>query len=277
MRPPTFRKYVLPQRLASKSFSSLSLRQSGYFLSFPVVTGYGGRQPGQNLNKLRPISTAQTPSRPSPSLAAGPHHLGRVADFPPSPVSARTPEEPREKGPAEPPRLEDGEDSESDHSAPTGPDPTEPQGIDAPLPRCRRKPRRARADRGLPPDEELAKLASAYLEFQRKRWPDIVAAGLLPALDENAIRGMVADFKIAPPHRQSGSGVCGALPQVLQKTRRCLREVLLRQQQPAFDRRPIDQHSGEGRWSRLLCALAVHFRRLLDQRLGCLAARIYLI
>jgi hypothetical protein len=49
-----------------------------------------------------------------------------------------------------------------------------------PLPRPKRRPRRAKADRGLPPDEELGKLAAAYLERQRRLWPKVTAAGLLP-------------------------------------------------------------------------------------------------
>lgn len=66
---------------------------------------------------------------------------------------------------------------------------------DAPLPRPKRRPRRAKADRGLPPDEELAKLAAAYLERQRKRWPGLVDAGLLPGPCEAVINGMVENFK----------------------------------------------------------------------------------
>jgi hypothetical protein len=40
-----------------------------------------------------------------------------------------------------------------------------------PLPRPNRKPCRPKSDRGLPPDEQLAKLAIAYLERQRMHWP----------------------------------------------------------------------------------------------------------
>ena len=40
---------------------------------------------------------------------------------------------------------------------------------DAPLPRSERKPRHDKADRGLPPDTELADLASEYLRVQTKR------------------------------------------------------------------------------------------------------------
>ncbi len=63
------------------------------------------------------------------------------------------------------------------------------------LPRPKRRPRRAKADRGLPPDEELAHLAHAYLERQRKHWPEIARAGLLPEPTAEALRGMVEDFK----------------------------------------------------------------------------------
>lgn len=69
------------------------------------------------------------------------------------------------------------------------------QFIDVPLPRPKRNKRRAKADRGLPPDEELANLAKAYLERQRKHWPSIAAAGLLPEPVPSVLQQMVTDFK----------------------------------------------------------------------------------
>ena len=67
--------------------------------------------------------------------------------------------------------------------------------VDAPLPRPKRQRRRAKADRGLPPDEELAKLATAYLRRQRDHWPKLVEIGLLPEPTDAVIRQMVEDFK----------------------------------------------------------------------------------
>src|SRR5262245_25912722 len=64
-----------------------------------------------------------------------------------------------------------------------------------PLPRPNRKPRRPKSDRGLPPDEQLAKLAIAYLERQRKHWPALVATGLLPEAQPEIVRQMVDEFK----------------------------------------------------------------------------------
>ena len=64
-----------------------------------------------------------------------------------------------------------------------------------PLPRRRRKPRRNKEDRGLPPDDELAKLATAYLEQQQKLWPDLAKAGLLPERQTEIVHKMVDDFK----------------------------------------------------------------------------------
>jgi DNA invertase Pin-like site-specific DNA recombinase len=66
---------------------------------------------------------------------------------------------------------------------------------DEPLPRAKRRRRRARADRGLPPDSQLEDLASAYLQTQRKLWPQLVEAGLLPEPSEKVVQEMVADFK----------------------------------------------------------------------------------
>ena len=65
----------------------------------------------------------------------------------------------------------------------------------APLPRPKRRPRRAKSDRGLPPDEELANLTRVYLDRQRRHWPEMVLAGLLPQPTDKVIRGMVEDFK----------------------------------------------------------------------------------
>lgn len=42
---------------------------------------------------------------------------------------------------------------------------------DTPLPRPKRQRRRAKADRGLPPDQELRQLAAEYLRLQRTHWP----------------------------------------------------------------------------------------------------------
>ena len=75
----------------------------------------------------------------------------------------------------------------------TRPEPQRP--ADVPLPRPARRPRRAKADRGLPPDGELAKLAAAYLDRQRKRWPGLIDAGLLPGPCEAVVNGMVENFK----------------------------------------------------------------------------------
>lgn len=68
--------------------------------------------------------------------------------------------------------------------------------VDRPLPRPERRRRRAKSDRGLPPDEELAKLATAYLEHQRDHWPKLVEAGLLPEPTKAVIRRMIEDFKL---------------------------------------------------------------------------------
>ena len=63
------------------------------------------------------------------------------------------------------------------------------------LPRPKRKRRRAKSERGLPPDEELMELAKTYLELQRKLWPAIVKAGLLPEPTTEVFAEMVNDFR----------------------------------------------------------------------------------
>src|SRR5262249_24073560 len=63
------------------------------------------------------------------------------------------------------------------------------------LPRPPRQRRRRSEDRGLPPDAEIAKLAAAYLERQRRHWPELVTAGLLPDPTPAVIEEMVRDFK----------------------------------------------------------------------------------
>src|SRR6185437_10577245 len=68
-------------------------------------------------------------------------------------------------------------------------------GSDGPIPRPKRRSRRAKADRGLPPDEELAKLAKAYLQTQTKHWPELASSGVLSLPTDDAIRLMAEDFK----------------------------------------------------------------------------------
>jgi DNA invertase Pin-like site-specific DNA recombinase len=96
---------------------------------------------------------------------------------------------------AEPPRADRGEETESADDGLASARPTDPQATDGPLPRGRRRRRRARADRGLPPDNQLAALATSYLERQRKLWPKLVEAGLLPEPSDKVVCEMVADFK----------------------------------------------------------------------------------
>jgi len=55
--------------------------------------------------------------------------------------------------------------------------------------------RRAKDERGLPADEAIVKLARTYLENQRKLWPDLAAAGVLPAPAEVTFEKMAAGFK----------------------------------------------------------------------------------
>lgn len=86
-------------------------------------------------------------------------------------------------------------DEEGDPPAKGHVEPPSNHNPDAPLPRPKRRARRAKADRGLPPDEELVSLARIYFERQRKHWPEIVQAGLLPEPTDEVLRAMVEDFK----------------------------------------------------------------------------------
>ena len=72
---------------------------------------------------------------------------------------------------------------------------TLPGITDEPLPRPERRRRRAKADRGLPPDAELALLARGYLERQRKLWPGMSNAGFLPEPTDTVVGQMVENFK----------------------------------------------------------------------------------
>ncbi len=67
--------------------------------------------------------------------------------------------------------------------------------VGSPLPRPERRRRRSKADRGLPSDEKLARLATAYLERQRKHWAQAFEAGLLSDPTPEVIQIMVEDFK----------------------------------------------------------------------------------
>jgi len=72
-----------------------------------------------------------------------------------------------------------------------------------PLPRTLRKPARSKEDRGLPPDEELEKLAATYLKLQIKLWPELVKQGLLEEPNPSLLTRMVEDFK----HRHRGGQI----------------------------------------------------------------------
>ena len=61
----------------------------------------------------------------------------------------------------------------------------------SPLPRPKRRRKRSKADRGLTDDAELARLATVYLEKQRKHWPELAEAGLFPAPSPEVIQQMV--------------------------------------------------------------------------------------
>jgi len=91
--------------------------------------------------------------------------------------------------------VNEGADGGSQSGALESSLPTPETGIDQPLPRPARRPRRAKADRGLPPDGDLILLARAYLERQRKLWPEIAKAGFLSEPTDHLLREMVEDFK----------------------------------------------------------------------------------
>ena len=66
---------------------------------------------------------------------------------------------------------------------------------DAPLPRYKKRRRRPPEDRGLPSDDELERLAEAYLTHQGKLWPELVAAGLLAKQSPEVLSELVEAFK----------------------------------------------------------------------------------
>jgi DNA invertase Pin-like site-specific DNA recombinase len=71
----------------------------------------------------------------------------------------------------------------------------QPLQPDDPLPRPERRRKRPKADRGLPPDDQLQRLAAEYLQFQRRHYPELVRSGLLAEPTEEVIDYMVEDFK----------------------------------------------------------------------------------
>lgn len=72
-----------------------------------------------------------------------------------------------------------------------------------PLPRPERCRRRSKADRGLPDDAELARLAETYLEHQNRLFRNTASCGALPLANSETIQAMVDDFK----RRHRGGGV----------------------------------------------------------------------
>ncbi len=66
----------------------------------------------------------------------------------------------------------------------------------SPLPRPQRQRRRPMEDMGLPPDDELTKLADFYLTKAAQLWPEMAKAGLLPKPAAGVLQEMVDDFKV---------------------------------------------------------------------------------
>jgi hypothetical protein len=61
---------------------------------------------------------------------------------------------------------------------------------------------------------ELARLATEYLRRQRKLWPELVKAGLLPEVSEENIAAMIEDFKKPAPRRPRRSTDRSAIPEI---------------------------------------------------------------
>lgn len=81
--------------------------------------------------------------------------------------------------------------------------------------RPNRRRRRSHNDRGLPPDDELAYLATEYLNQQRQLWPEMIEKGFLPAPTPQIISAMIEDFK----YRHRGGNPDAETLQSLRKLR----------------------------------------------------------
>lgn len=188
---PSWRYVSMRQQLALKYFCHTNLTQSGHHRSFPVVTGCGGRAPGQILDKFQRRMLQPMPRQDDHVWRLQPvvwsHWLFCRRPIRPPRLRCR-----KSESVGGPPGGDEGDDSDGNGCGEPQPGPPD---LDKPLPRPKRRPRRAKADRGLPTDEDLANLARAYLDRQRKHWPKIVQAGLLPVPDEKVIQQMVGDFK----------------------------------------------------------------------------------
>jgi len=61
--------------------------------------------------------------------------------------------------------------------------------------RPKRRRRRSKAERGLPTDENLRKLAEGWLTNQRRLWPELVQRGRRPEVSDEVLDGMARQFK----------------------------------------------------------------------------------
>jgi len=75
------------------------------------------------------------------------------------------------------------------------------------LPRPVRKRRRASEERGLPPDQQLIDLATAYLEQQSQHWPELAEAGILKPPTDATLEEMVRNYK-----QRHGRRICRPTP-----------------------------------------------------------------
>jgi len=187
---PTFHNYLGRRNFTSKPFARKDFSQSGCSRSFPVVPGCGGRQPGQILDKVPAVTCADTcvvlerniAFRRRPCTQS--RRKQRKKRKRPKAKAAETdPSQPKPAPGNGQPALDPTTNAQTNGSA------------DGPLPRAKKRRRRAKADRGLPPDSELGRLATEYLQRQRKHWPELVKVGLLAEPCDIAITSMVEDFK----------------------------------------------------------------------------------
>ncbi len=187
-----FPNYLSPNGFTSKAKPTLRLAWSDQLRPTPIITGHGGRQQRQNRDtNLARIGRFDGGHAPSGGGHTSRHPL-LLLSFVALAVFGSVVTTSKE-GRAT--TREIAEMVANEHDA-TIANVSGNGKIDlGPLPRSKRRRRRAKADLGLPSDEELTKLARIYLEKQRQHWPQLAEAGVLPEPADDVIAEMVADFK----------------------------------------------------------------------------------
>ena len=149
--------------------------------------------------------------------------------------------------------------------------------FDQPIPRKPRRNRRAKTDRGLPPDAELFKLAADYCEHQAKLWPQLAKRGLLPSASPETISAMVADLKSVTGPVTSTHGLVPSSQKLCLKIGGSYNRYSCDNSSPTSINDQLVDANSKGMRGKAVHPVVVHFLRLLGEWAGFVSTRLRVV